>query len=192
MTGVQTCALPICDGLNDDIWCKFFRQPFGISQEDLNEVNDVTISPMACVTFAAKWLMQQMTQCGVIDLMKPEYFNDRLLQHIDGYRKKILQEPEKTLGVLIRGTDYVATKPSGHAVQASPEQVIAKIAEVSKDGWDFKNIFVATEDAMALEKMKAAFGDRIKYIDQKRFVLQKGEYIANQKQKDTWKVVSAW
>lgn len=180
------------DGLNDDIWCKFFRQPVGISQEDLNEVNDVTISPMACVTFAAKWLMQQMTQCGAIDLMKPEYFNDRLLQHIDGYRKKILQEPEKTLGVLIRGTDYVATKPSGHAVQASPEQVIAKIAEVSKDGWDFKNIFVATEDAMALEKMKAAFGDRIKYIEQKRFVLQKGEYIANQKQKDTWKVGDGW
>lgn len=36
---------------------------------------------------------------------------------------------------------------------------------------------------MAQEKVKAAFGDRIKYIDQKRFVLQKGEYIADQKQK---------
>ena len=94
--------------------------------------------------------------------------------------------------MLIRGTDYVATKPSGHAVQASPEQVIAKIAEVSKDGWNFKNIFVATEDAVALEKMQAAFGDGIMYIDQKRFVLQRGEYIANLKQKDLWKDGDGW
>ena len=85
------------DGLNDDIWCKFFKQPVGISQEDLSEVNDVTISPMACVTFAAKWLMQQMTQCGAIDLMKPEYFNDRLLQHIDGYRKKYYRNRKRRL-----------------------------------------------------------------------------------------------
>lgn len=180
------------DSYEDDIWSKFFRQPVKIEQEDLKNVDDVTISPMSCVTFSGKWLMQQMTQCGAIDLMKPEYFNDRLLQHIDEYRKKILQEPEKTLGVLIRGTDYVATKPSGHAVQASPEQVIAKIAEVSKDGWNFKNIFVATEDAVALEKMQAAFGDGIMYIDQKRFVLQRGEYIANLKQKDLWKDGDGW
>lgn len=124
--------------------------------------------------------------------MKPEYFNDRLLQHIEGYRKRILQEPERTLGVLIRGTDYVASRPPGHAIQAAPELVIEKIRELSKKEWNFKNIFVATEDAEALEKMKAAFGDSVRYVDQKRFVLQKGEFIADQKQKDTWKSGDGW
>ncbi|MBD5396474.1 MAG: hypothetical protein HDR71_19910 [Lachnospiraceae bacterium] len=180
------------DGPGDDIWSKFFRQPIELDQENLEGVTDVTISPKACASFSGKWLMQQMTGCGAIDLMKPEYFNDRLLQHIDGYRKRILQEPEKILGVLIRGTDYVASRPKGHAVQATPEQVIEKIKELDKENWNFKSIFVATEDAQALSKMKTAFGDKVKYIDQKRFVLQKGEYIADQKGKDTWRPGDGW
>lgn len=180
------------DGPGDDIWNKFFRQPVEFDQENLEDISDVTISSESGVSFSGKWLMQQMTQCGTIDLMKPEYFNDRLLQHIDGYRKRILPEPEKTLGVLIRGTDYVASRPKGHAVQAAPEQVIEKIKELADKDWNFKNIFVATEDAGALSKMQTAFSDRVKYVDQKRFTLQKGEYIANQKEKNNWKSGDGW
>lgn len=123
--------------------------------------------------------------------MKPEYFNDRLSGHIDRYRNSILQEPEKTLGVLIRGTDYIAACPKGHAVQATPEQVIQKIKELSEE-WNYKHIFVATENAGALRKMHQAFGDRVKFVDQKRFVLQKGEYMAEQKQESAWKAGDGW
>ena len=180
------------DYLGDDIWSKFFRQPTQMKHEDLQDIADVTVSPLTCVSFSAKWLMQQMTQCGTIDLMKLEYFNDRVLQHIDKYRKRILREPEKTLGVLIRGTDYVATRPKGHAVQATSEQMIEKIRELSKGKWQFEDIFVATEDAEILQKIRLAFGDRVKYVDQKRFVLQKGEYIEDQKEKDTWQLGDGW
>lgn len=74
--------------------------------------------------------------------------------HINEWRKRILQEPETTLGILIRGTDYVAVRPKGHAVQGTPEQIIDKIKELSKEEWCFKNIFVATEDADILMKMQ--------------------------------------
>lgn len=180
------------EGPGDDIWCKFFRQPSGLKKDDLKDVGDVTISPLTPVSNSARWLMQQMTGCGAMDLMDPAYFNDRLLAYIDGYRKRILQKPEKTLGVLIRGTDYVAVRPKEHPVQASPEQVIEKIKELPREEWAFENIFVATEDAAALEKMRAAFGDRVTYVDQKRFVLQKGEYLCEQKEKDTWKPGDSW
>lgn len=180
------------DGPGDDIWSKFFKQPTEIRKEDLKNINDVTVSPLTGVTFSGKWLMQQMTHCGAMDLMKPEYFNDRLLQYIEGYRNRILQEPETTLGVLIRGTDYVAIKPKGHAVQATPEQVIEKIGNLSKEEWNFKKIFVATEDLEALLKMQTAFGDRVIYVEQKRFALQKGESIAEQKEKDSWKPGDGW
>lgn len=60
--------------------------------------------------------------------------------HINEWRKRILQEPETTLGILIRGTDYVAVRPKGHAVQATPEQIIEKIKELSKEERCFKNI----------------------------------------------------
>ena len=180
------------DGEGDDIWSKFFRQPVRITREDLNQASDITVSPLACVTYSGKWLMQQISHCGAIDLMRPEYFNDRLQQHIKNCRERLMQEPEKTLGVLIRGTDYVALKPKGHAVQATPGQVIEKIKELAEEGWHFHNIFVATEDAVALEKMKETFGERICYVEQKRFNLPEGEYIAAQKGKDTWKPGDGW
>lgn len=180
------------DSPGDDIWRKFFRQPFGISTEDLQEADDVTNSPLSCVSDSGRWLMQQMTGCGSRNLIKLEYFNDRLLKHIDRYRKRILQEPEKTLGVLIRGTDYTALQPKGHAVQATSEQVIKKIEELAKEEWCFEDIFVATEDAQALCKMQQAFGDRVKYVDQKRFIVQKAEYLVEQKGKDTWESGDGW
>lgn len=180
------------DGPGDDIWCKFFKQPLGLEESEIEDIGDVTISPLTPVSNPGRWLMQQMTGCGEMNLLNPELFSDRLSEHIDGYRKRILQEPEKTLGVLIRGTDYAAVQPKGHAVQATAEQVIEKIRELPKEEWDFENIFVATEDAKALKKMQEAFGDKIKYVDQKRFVLQKGEYLSDQKEKDTWKQGDGW
>lgn len=180
------------DGEGDDIWSKFFLQPTRISPEDLNHASDITISPLSCITFSGKWLMQQITHCGALDLMKPEYFNDRLLQHIKKYHERFMQEPEKTLGVLIRGTDYTVTRPKGHPVQATPGQVIQKVKELAAAGWDFHNIFVATEDAAALEEMKEAFGNRICYVEQKRFVLTPGEYISDQKGKGSWQAGDGW
>lgn len=48
------------DGQGDDIWSKFFRQPTLIGQKDLEDVDDITISPLTYVTFSGKWLMQQV------------------------------------------------------------------------------------------------------------------------------------
>lgn len=45
------------DSQGDDIWSKFFRQPVPIGQKDLENMDDITISPWACVTFSGKWLM---------------------------------------------------------------------------------------------------------------------------------------
>ena len=180
------------DSPGDDIWGKFFRQPSGITMEDLENAADITYSPLMCISDSGRWLMQKMTGCGSMNLVKADYFNDRLWEHVNEYRKRILKEPDKTLGVLIRGTDYVALKLKEHAIQAPPEQMIEKIKQLSKDGWNFENIFVATEDAQALGKMEEAFGDKIKYIDQKRFTVGKGEYLSDQKGKDAWKQGDGW
>lgn len=176
----------------DDIWCKFFRQPSGIELENLKGVADITISPLTPFSYPVMSLMLQLSGGEADEFRKIEYFNDRLLEHIDRYRKHILPEPENTLGVLIRGTDYTATKPKEHPVQATPEQVIEKIKELSKEKWNFKNIFVATEDAQALKKICETFGDKVKYIDQKRFVSHEGERLQVQKYKDTWKRGDGW
>ena len=39
------------------------------------------------------------------------------------------------LGILARGTDYVAARPKGHPIQPEPCQIIAKAEEILEKSW---------------------------------------------------------
>lgn len=76
---------------------------------------------------------------------------------------------KKILGVLARGTDYVALKLHNHPVQPEPEAVIAKAREVMKER-KFDALYLATEDKNILAKFQEAFGEKLivpqaEYID---------------------------
>lgn len=67
---------------------------------------------------------------------------------------ELLKEAEKilngkidqnTLGVFVRGTDYIATRPKGHFIQPSAEEIVEKINDLSQEG-DVKKVFLVTED----------------------------------------------
>lgn len=64
-----------------------------------------------------------------------------------------LFENKKTLGVFVRGTDYVALRPKGHNVQPSIDMVIEKINEYLKM-YEIDQIFIVTEDYNYFCKIK--------------------------------------
>ena len=74
----------------------------------------------------------------------------------------------KTLGVFIRGTDYVALRPRGHHVQPELSQVIDKIIDFL-DRFDIKLIFLVTEDFSIYSKIRSVFGSMVITSD-KNFV----------------------
>ncbi len=77
---------------------------------------------------------------------------------------------EKVLGVLIRGTDYVTSGMTGDRVMATPQQMSPLIHEwVDKYGFD--RVFLATEDADALEYMRKEFGHLVVALSQERLRL---------------------
>lgn len=74
---------------------------------------------------------------------------------------------EKVLGVMIRGTDYVTAGMTGDRVMASAQQMAPLIHEwVEKYG--FERVFLATEDAEALEYMRGEFGHFVVALSQER------------------------
>ncbi len=119
----------------DDIWNKFFLQPYGI-------------------------------------------YNIQVKNYIQERAARFLPYPERTLGVLLRGTDYVKTHLPGHASHASPEMVINKISEIEKE-WDFDYIYLSTEDANICQKMKEHYGDRITFTDQERYTVREGQFLVD-------------
>lgn len=177
------------DEEGEDIWAKFFEQPSGMELERIKEAAEVTVSSNLRITPGVEWLLKKIMYGDIIDLATDKYFNSRLRTYIREYQKSILIEPNRTLGVLIRGTDYTTNKPPGHAIQAAPEQVIDKIEKAKQEWKSFDWIFLATEDEEVLQKMRRKYGEKLRYIEQKRFCVQEGEYLYNLREKgEGWRI----
>ena len=164
----------------EDIWAKFFNQPYGEDTEEWKGSQNVWTFPYAAITFSDRWLMKKIIDCRDISLMNTFWINNQVQREIDKIRPFILPDPKRTIGVLIRGTDYTTSHLPGHSIMASPEQVMEKIKEYESSG-NYDSIFLSTEDEDILEKMKELCGDRLHYIEQKRFRIKPGELLADQK-----------
>jgi uncharacterized protein (UPF0264 family) len=83
---------------------------------------------------------------------------------MDEYYEAVMGQ-RKTLGVLIRGSDYVSTGLSGTRKMASVEQMTPLIRKWMKD-YGYEKIFLATEDADILAQMRKEFGKSMVALSQ--------------------------
>ena len=91
---------------------------------------------------------------------------DNIIKEASKYFNLLFRNKNNILGVLIRGTDYIAKKPHGHAIQPNPEIVLKDIKNMNiKNKYDW--IFVTTEDDFIREKFKRNIGEKLKYIKSK-------------------------
>ena len=91
---------------------------------------------------------------------------EKLKAEMDEYAEAVLSG-HNTLGVLIRGTDYIAAKAPGVRKMASVDDMIPVIREWGeRDGYD--RIFLATEDQDILDRMCDEFGSMVVAISQVR------------------------
>ena len=178
------------DAPSDDIWGKFFQQPYGKETDGWEHSQNVWEMPLGHASFAQCWLMEKLVGRKVSGdrFSNTNYLNDRVREEINNARELALPHPERTIGVLIRGTDYTSTHVTGHSKMATPDQVMEKIKEWEATG-KYGEIFLATEDEDILEKMKVLCGDRLHFIDQRRFRIRSGELLFEQKKEresDGW------
>ncbi len=159
----------------DDIWNKFFLQPENHSIEEVLESSYLALSPNMNVLNTVRHIMNEASRGYELSWPKG-ILNDPVKKYIADRRAQFLPHPERTLGVLVRGTDYSKTRMAGHARHASVDMIIQKIEKV-KDSWDFDRIYLATEDMEICEKMKAYYGERLICTDQERYVISPGQLL---------------
>ena len=104
-------------------------------------------------------------------------YNDRINEYLETKEKEFLPYPDKTLGVVARGTDYVGTHLHSHARHASMETVGDKIEELL-DEWKLEYIFIATEDERYCKYYRERFGDKVYMTDQERYNTEPDEMLA--------------
>lgn len=95
--------------------------------------------------------------------------NEQFKMYWEGEYQELLQG-KRVLGVLCRGTDYVATKPKGHPIQPAIEDVIALVKEKMNE-LNCEYIYLATEENAIYKQFQAVFPNRVitnqrKYYDE--------------------------
>ena len=149
----------------ENSWEYYFEQPLRIGLEEAYNSENVVLSsgvPVARPQWRgmniydnknvglAHW--RALVKFGILRV------KESLHQEILEERKKLFAPNDRVLGVLLRGTDYVALKPNNHPIPPSPEFVIDFIVKKIRL-WKCNKIFLATEDKSIVQHFKDTFGD---------------------------------
>lgn len=96
------------------------------------------------------------------------------------YRKKLLNNSNNVLGVLIRGTDYISMRPKGHPIQPNPNIVIKDVKKMDRSN-KYDCIFLTTEDNLIKKRFILSIGKKLKYINSNKnlkYNYKKKDYLA--------------
>ena len=156
--------------LNKNPWEFFFEQPFSFSLEQVTEnakkIIYIDYNSTLCKE-KGESLYSYKSRANL------DYWNMIVLKYIPIKKeiiiesniiiKKLFKNHNKNiLGILLRGTDYIAKKPKKHPIQPETEIVINDVIKADKKN-KYDYIFITTEDELILEKFKSRFNNKLKY-----------------------------
>lgn len=170
-------------------WERYFRQPMTSASIGVPEIRDIQENESygICPMFVRHNLRYEWVYRHISKIIKPsipfplprDYKErpDLQLQFSALYKKyirfqpdvqsyleqeytELLQNKGSVLGVLVRGTDYVQSKPFMHPVQPTLEQVIALI-EKKQDTCHWDYIYLATEEQAVSSALRRRYPGRI-------------------------------
>ena len=151
----------------ENVYDYYFKQPSGAtSLESLRFVTDATDEQMHMLQHRYDHHGYHYTDeyIDVLADMAAKYlvFNEET----EGYLKDAVSKTiagKKTLGVHFRGTDYRRSY-NNHPVFVTVEDEIEKIKAIASSG-GYERIFLATDEAAAIEKFREVFGDKLVYYE---------------------------
>ena len=154
--GVDALLQSGCTRYSDELLQKYFR--IGIGEADSMSA---VIESVFTLVFTHIILSPQY-------VLNKEILNPDFLADLDAYRKHLFQN-KKVLGVLVRGTDYIAADMPFQPLPIG--ELIPMIEEMMREG-GFDTIFLATEDQDYHESLTSYFKGRICTVSQVRTRVQ--------------------
>lgn len=136
---------------------KYFKLDF----KKLDSTDDNTIKIDSVAYLNTAWCFYIIPCDLSTDIIQDKFYNE-----LEEYTNAIIGN-KKSLGILIRGTDYISVGFDGPRRQASVSEMIPTIREwINNDGYEV--IALATEDKDVLKQMFDEFGEKVVAIAQER------------------------
>lgn len=157
--GLEVTLQPGSSRYADHIIEKYFN--IRMTPEDADENNTVYITNYYGLLFT-KMLRYSQGNDFDINSLNPDF-----VEEMKEYGNAVLKD-KRMLGILLRGSDYIASGMSGASAPVTVESALPKIKEwMDEDGYE--GIFLATEDRDILDRMTAAFPGKIRAVSQERY-----------------------
>lgn len=150
--GVDVCLQSGCTRYSDELLQKYFR--IRISEK---ECGNTFIESVFTLAFTHIILSPRY-------VLNKEILNPAFLADLDVYKQAVFRD-KRILGILVRGTDYIATNMP---IQPLPIGELIPLIEATMHEGGFETIFLATEDQDYYEKLTAHFSGRICAVSQVR------------------------
>lgn len=157
-------------------WEYFYEQPtyFGLNAA-YNAKNVIQGNPNVCGWYGDGWggYLRMVDDekyykyvCEIFE--KYVHISKRVEKKILKIYNSIINTDWRVLGVVYRGTDYRNRKVLRENKQPSIDELMNKTEELLAN-WNCDHLFLATEDAGAVEIFKSRFGDKVVFVDKYRF-----------------------
>ena len=160
------------NSINKNPWEYFFDQPFGYKLKDVKKYGKNVKYYNIIENFTFPIPIHKIYNHFLF-----LYFYHRLAAKYLPIKKEIIKEANfimrkkfrgstNILGILARGTDYVAARPKNHPIPPSVEMLIHDIKEMDKK-YKYDYYFISTEDNIIRNRLIVEFRDKLKYIKSK-------------------------
>ena len=150
-------------------WELFFEQPFGYSLDNVKKYGKNIEYVICKIDDYSKWPNTRIYSNNVLMnfwnniAQKYSPIKKKIIKEANDKRRNLFKGSNNVLGVLIRGTDYIARRPKGHPKQPTCEMVFIDIKEMDmKNKYDW--IFISTEDELIRDKFIKEFGTQLRFI----------------------------
>ena len=152
---------------NENPWEYFFSQPFGYK---LNKIEKIAkkLPYFECDTKIFRpnvniFLDKKIHNFWHIISKNYLPIKNKILLEAKYIYKRLFKDSYNILGILMRGTDYIARKPAAHPIPPNSSMVIKDIKNMDlKNNYDW--FFISTEDDAIREIFIKEFGHKLKFF----------------------------
>ncbi len=150
---------------HENAWERFYLQPCGVG---LEEIRDKKTFIQRCPTdFWYHWLPSSQPLMSDRDIVMWSHiysafihYNDKSKSYLADEMKRVLIEPEKTIGVIYRGGAYTKGKAKGHPVQPTMKMLADKVQEMMRRN-HCNYIYLASDEKSIVKYMNSRFPGKI-------------------------------
>lgn len=162
----------------ENAWEYFFDQPTNITLDEVYHSRNVIMSHGNGEGSLEEVYYPDELEKSHKLVKKYIRLNFMTYQHIEKEYQDLDIQGRRVMGIKCRGTDFVETKPKRHSICPTAKETYDKIKELESEWGEFDKFFIATEDANILNEMEGYLGDKLIYIQEKRFESVQGRWLS--------------